>query len=378
MASASERAAADCSTWGSSEVVEEREGARLRWLCQFELRTPENHGLFHSASAKFTAHGSVNSASMEEASSRYLVFRAPSRGQGIGTMMNGLAAVLVLAQKHNRQACVKWAAFELAFDWRLVCPPAESYFAVAAGSTALLDADAVLELWSFGESTPLPTAEELLSGNRSVVVVHGDGGGGLVDSSARPLELPADPRLELSRLLPPPPPARLVVHLRVGDLHEPSRRGLFAAAGIAAAAVDGDDDEPIAMAKRIARVLPADAYVLTDSQPIRDVLCGSAKWACPQWGVLPHSAERSVFAGGGQGSPGAEQRRSERTLATLRTWADWWAIKSATEHVLHTPSAFSESALRFSAAEPCVLRDQRALDVCSARSRSAEEKRVEL
>ena len=103
---------------------------------------------------------------MEEASSRYLVFRAPSRGQGIGTMMNGLAAVLVLAQKHNRQACVKWAAFELAFDWRLVCPPAESYFAVAAGSTALLDADAVLELWSFGESTPLPTAEELLSGNR--------------------------------------------------------------------------------------------------------------------------------------------------------------------------------------------------------------------
>ena len=39
MASASERAAADCSTWSSSEVVEEREGARRRWLYQFDLRT---------------------------------------------------------------------------------------------------------------------------------------------------------------------------------------------------------------------------------------------------------------------------------------------------------------------------------------------------
>ena len=51
--------------------------------------------------------------------------------------------------------------------------------------------------------------------------------------------------------------------------------------------------------------LPRDAYVLSDSQPIRDVLCGSANWACPQWGCgasccaqCLHSAERSVFSGG--------------------------------------------------------------------------------
>ncbi len=310
-------------------------------------------------------------------SPRYLVFRAPSRGQGIGAMMNGLAAALLLAQRHGRQPCVRWTAFELAFDWRVLCPSAEDYFAVAAESThtALLDTDTLVELWSFGDSTPLPTAEALLSSNRSVVVMHGDGGPTHSSMAAgHPLALPADPSTELARLLPPPPPARLVAHLRVGDPYE-SGRGLFASAAAPAA-----EEEPGATAQRIATVLPSDAYVLTDSQPVHDTLCGhvARAWSCPPWGVLPHSAERSVYSGGAQGSARAEQR-SERTLATLRTWADWWAIKSATEHVLHTPSAFSESALRFSAATPCVLRDERTLRVCCARSRStAEERRVEL
>ena len=76
----------------------------------------------------------------------------------------------------------------------------------------------------------------------------------------------------------------------------------------AAAAADGDDEKSlstIASAKRRARVLPRDAYVLSDSQPIRDVLCGIANWACPQWGCgasccaqCLHSTERSVFSGG--------------------------------------------------------------------------------
>ena len=104
----------------------------------------------------------------------------------------------------------------------------------------------------------------------------------------------------------------------------------------AAAAADGDDEKSlstIASAKRRARVLPRDAYVLSDSQPIRDVLCGSANWACPQWGCgasccaqCLHSAERSVFSGG--------------------------AVRAAR-------SAYAGT-----------------LDVCCARSRSAEEKRV--
>ena len=92
-------------------------------------------------------------------------------------------------------------------------------------------------------------------------------------------------------------------------------------------------EESIASAKRRARVLPRDAYVLSDSQPNRDVLCGSANWACPQWGCgasccaqCLHSAERSVFSGG--------------------------AVRAAR-------SAYAGT-----------------LDVCCARSRSAEEKRV--
>lgn len=294
-------------------------------------------------------------AAAADASSRYLVFRAPSRGQGIGTMMNGLAAALVLAARHDRQLCVRWRDFEIAFAWRLPCPSASSYFASASAEThtALLNVDAVIESWSFGGgSTPIPVAAGLLDSNRSVVVMHGDGGASPSESSER-LELPADPQPALARLLPDVA-SRVVAHLRVGDPHEAGRRGLFAAKPHEAAT------------SLLLSSLPADAYVLTDSDDTHDALCtrrrggsSAGAFACPPWGVLPHSAERSVSGGGD---------REERRTATLRTWADWWTIKSAEAHVLHTPSAFSESALRFSSAAPCVLKDRQSTVECGRRS----------
>ena len=172
MASASERAAADCSTWSSSEVVEEREGARRRWLYQFDLRTRKR-------------------ASNLWRLARYFIHTA-------------------------------------------------EFFTVAS-----------------------PTSARHLALGRS--------------------------RLEKLR----------------GDRCRRRRRG--------------DDEESIASAKRIARVLPADAYVLTYSQPIRDVLCGSADWACPQWGcgascrTVP-SAPSSQAADKGHKGPsnGAASARSRR------------------------------------------------------------------
>jgi len=274
---------------------------------------------------------------------RFLVFRGPSRGQGIGATMLGLARALSLAAGTGRHVCVSWRAFELAFVPLLSgCPSKADYFSVGTSSTGLIDSSASFELWSFGDSTPMPVVAELLGSNRSVVLMSGDGGHTSTPHE-RPLHFPAQPRPELIRLLSVPP-RRLVVHLRVGDPGE-KHRGLF-----------GHSPQASGL---LVDSLPADAYVLTDSERVHEKLC--KRFACPQWGVVPHSAERAMFSGERSGGSGGQQQ-----LQRLQTWADWWTIKSASEHVLHTPSAFSQSALRFSSATACVLRDAASLRDCTA------------
>ena len=60
--------------------------------------------------------GSEAAAASDEAlASRALIYRGPSKGQGVGSMMRGVAAALVLGARHNRLVCVSWRAFEAAF-----------------------------------------------------------------------------------------------------------------------------------------------------------------------------------------------------------------------------------------------------------------------
>ena len=259
-------------------------------------------------------------------------------------MMLGLARALSLAADTGRQVCVSWRAFELAFmPLSASCPSKADYFSFGTSSTGLIDSAASFELWSFGDSTPVPVVAELLGSNRSVVLMSGDGGR-TPTSHGLPLHFPAQPRPELIRLLNSPQ-RRLVVHLRVGDPSEGGHRGLF---GSSAQALD-----------LLASSLPADAYVLTDSEKVRAELC--ERFTCPQWGIVPHSAERAMFSGERSGASGGQHQ-----LHRLQTWADWWAIKSAVEYVLHTPSSFSLSALRFSSAKSCVLQDAASLQRCTA------------
>ena len=275
---------------------------------------------------------------------RFLIFRAPSRGQGIGAMMNGLAAALLLARQHNRQPCVRWRDFEQGFLWSLPgCPSPDSYFVAQTGSTtALLDPNMVIELWSFGGSMSEAAAASILSSNHSVVVMHGDGGSIAAEAW---LDFPAIPRPELVALLSPPSP--VVVHLRVGDPQELTSRGLLSGEGAV---------------EQLVRALPSDAFVLTDSEQVHGALC--PHFACPTWGVQPHSSERSQVH-----TPSG----SIRMQHTLYTWADWWRVRTATRCVLHTPSAFSESALRFNrAAHSCLLHDLASLTACCSLMRPRE------
>ena len=71
-------------------------------------------------------------------SERVIVFRGPGRGQGIGSMMRGVAAAIALGQQHNRRLCVSWRDFEKAFKPvdAFKCPSKVTYQKQSAGNTA--------------------------------------------------------------------------------------------------------------------------------------------------------------------------------------------------------------------------------------------------
>ena len=280
------------------------------------------------------------------------MYRGPSRGQGIGSMMHGVAATLALAPLFDRTACVAWRTFERAWSQHHRCPPKSEYFIAPEGTSTAVLTDAVVERWSFDESAREPLPEALLSGNRSAVVMHGDGGARHGSSETR-LEFPFSPHPELAALLGHP--RRVVVHLRLGDPHEPSRRGILR------------EDRALEL---LQAMLPADAYVLSDSDEVYGALCH--RFECPSWRAIPHSAEREMRVAHHRGA--AHQRES------LQAWADWAAIRSAMSLVLHTPSAFSESALRFSSAASCELLDHASLAECAERAKEGAPSngRVEL
>ena len=105
------------------------------------------------------------------------------RGQGVGSTLLGVAAALHHANEHGRGLCVAWKAFELAFANSANCPSKDAYFVGSgSGGTAILDVDATFEEWSFGMDDEARAASDtrrdaLLNSSRSVVVMHGDGGG---------------------------------------------------------------------------------------------------------------------------------------------------------------------------------------------------------
>jgi hypothetical protein len=281
--------------------------------------------------------------------SRWLIFRGPMRGQGIGQTAFGLSAALHHALLHHRKLCVAWKAFEIAFKNPDNCPSKGEYFVLSTSGTALLDADAAFEEWSFDEhGLPAPTVaaniqrrDALLNSSRRIVIMHGDGGLKAPGGHPSPHVFPFMPRNELLALIGGSARSRLVVHLRLGDPHEGHRRGYLS--------------EPSAL-ETLRTMLPSDAYCLSDAEEVYSALCSHL--ACPSWRNLPHSSERAMRPSVG-----------EHRLATLQTWADWWSIRSATGLVLHTPSAFPESALRFNMeAESCVMRDAASAATCIARA----------
>ena len=255
--------------------------------------------------------------------------------------MLGVSTAVALGQEHGRTVCVSWRSFELAFANPENCPPKHRYFSAGTSGTAFLDPSVTFEQWSFDEDDSASNAlserrRTLLISNRSIVVMQGDGGGSKVNFHG-PIAFPFATRAALATLTEATRERRLVVHLRVGDPHERGRRGAL-----------GD---PTTL-ESLRSTLPRDAYILSDASVVYDALCD--RFTCPEWRALSHSAERAI-----------RPADAAANLRTLQTWADWWTLRTASHHVLHTPSAFSESAMRHNdRAQACVLADAQSAAAC--------------
>ncbi|KAL1511073.1 hypothetical protein AB1Y20_005896 [Prymnesium parvum] len=268
---------------------------------------------------------------------RLLIFRAPARGQGMGNMLQGLATAMLLSEQYGRTLCVWWKLFEHGYARRdgSACPSkAEVYAPLPSSQTALLAADAWLELWDSGPTTPEREWRRVLASSARAVVVVGNLLLAPSHRRAAAFESAFTPTEALAALLQRERARRRVAHLRVGDVGESARRGIFAEAG----------------AWRSLRAhLPRDTYVVSDSEECYRELRG---FASPAWGAQPHSASVQSIAAS--------------STSIIRSWAEWNVLRQSTI-LFHTPSAFSETAWLFSSSieSRCVLHNTSALRACT-------------
>lgn len=331
---------------------------------------------------------------------RSLVYRGPSRGQGIGSHMRGVAAALLLGEQYDRLVCVHWQQFQQAFHNPKGCPKKAAYFTaptLGGSATTMLNATLAFELWTFDGTDAVPS--KLLTGSEPVVVMSGDGGSVVSDdvrndgdgeedepgtAAARRVAFPFEIKDELHMQLIAP--QRVVAHLRVGDAHEHHKRGIFSAhledgegqswlsrfytnimsgGGKSSTATatpkkkgkegGAANNKPLNATEALRTALPKDAYVLSDSPDVYKALCDA--FLCPPWRALAHSAERA----------NTKMDDKAKRLQTLQTWADWWMIRTTRRQLLATPSRFATSALRFNerGARYCQLTDQETLEACA-------------
>lgn len=230
--------------------------------------------------------------------------------------MNGLLAAHLLALRYNRTCCVShWPSFMRAFTQN-------PNTACAVGSKARTIKQ--LSLWNFGNGQVdkkcwqsgascdvLMQSDEVfieITGNEYPFQIFPPLPLGLFDSLYAPSKL-LTPYLQLYGSWP-----QTVVHLRAGDNSADKR--------------DGVDSASLDF---LVHALPANTFVITNNEKLhrRFVAAGFKAYDAPR------GQEHTSLSGD--------------SATVLHAWRDWYTIFRAGV-VLHTPSAFSESAVRASGA----------------------------
>jgi hypothetical protein len=226
---------------------------------------------------------------------RYVLYVATDgqRGQGLGNIMNGLASAMLLAQTYNRAVCVNWADFNSVFLHR----------DAACNDMKPTHATKHATYWNFGATLASDDVRTIFSSLDRIVSFSGNE---YVETT-----FPQVKRMQFKRTFALRPefahcaldPRPCVAHLRKGDNVADARQG-----------VDRTTLALLGEAHRGCHLITNnnDWYALFDT----------FGWSNPGWETSHHSVR-------------------------FQMWSDWCTIMHA-EHVMHTPSAFSESALRMS------------------------------
>eukprot|EP00035_Acanthoeca_spectabilis_P031328 m.13654 g.13654 ORF g.13654 m.13654 type:complete len:472 (+) comp4689_c0_seq1:340-1755(+) len=243
---------------------------------------------------------------------RWLLYRGGLRGQGIGNSVNGLWVAHLLARRSNRRVCVEWTDFNRAFN---PVNSTDECFSTLARMNREGPVVPVARSWNFGRTDSAAQLERTLESDIAVVMFEGNDWPAPVwpNEPMHPFLLSYVPTPDLQRFLPTSCTnggfgaasvgcaGRSVLHIRRGDSRKDTR-GVFSCAN------------PIQSLRRSFKL--EEYTVLVDHADMLSQL------------GLPPRPQPPFHSSG------------------LQTWADWLTVALAKDSVFHTPSAFSESAIR--------------------------------
>ena len=214
-----------------------------------------------------------------------IVYKAPTRGQGIGNMLHGLVTVYTLAAEYNRTICVEWKEYVMFVKTPPTCPTPTKY----------------LSYYNFGYSDDINDIRRYIKHNNIAGLV----GNRVVNTAVR---FPTQGSQFCNRV--GYIQRAVVAHIRAGD-NKRDKRGIMKA---------GNCWEVLR------KCLPKNAYIISDT-----------KEAYSELYMFSHARQNAGHS--------ARKRLSVQQLR--QTWSEWCTLRAAST-MYYTPSGFSESSSYFS------------------------------
>ena len=252
----------------------------------------------NSHMVKNTHISSKNNIRKEKA--KYVLYTGGERGQGLGNIMNGLIVAHMLGRMYERTVCVIWPSFNRYFQEK------DPY----CDSVRVLPTHNMPKAlsWNFGNTMDPQKNREIFKSDNKYILFDGN-------EWIEP-NWPKIPKnvwsssyiIKEPTLIPHKFPC--VAHLRNPDPSGDNRKRMTAD-----------------IVTKLTKLFPK-CHLITNNVNLFNVV-KKLGWSHPSWNEVTHSAS----------GPNEHQ--------DFIMWSDWLTILNA-DFVIHTPSGFSESALRLS------------------------------